>query len=108
MKLNVSRPKQCNDIARKYKLYADDVQVAILKRGTTQIVDIPDSTEFIQAKIDWCSSTKMKVCDLKTNSIIVKNTFAHNIFTALFFASYYAILATDKYLTIENDIDQDL
>ena len=56
MNIQVFRPKQFVDMARDYKLFADDVEVATIKRGVTQTVNIPDSTKNIQAKIDWCSS----------------------------------------------------
>lgn len=51
MNIQVFRPKQFVDMARDYKLFADDVEVATIKRGVTQTVNIPDSTKTIQAKL---------------------------------------------------------
>ncbi|ATD01215.1 hypothetical protein [Pseudoalteromonas spongiae] len=102
MDIEVFRPKQFQDMARDYKLFADGKQVAVIKRGKTQTVSLPANTQVIQAKIDWCSSAEVKVSELSGTKITVKNTFANNIIEAMFFAWYYISFGKNKYLTIES------
>lgn len=102
MNIQVFRPKQFVDMSRDYKLYADDVEVATLKRGVTQTVEIPDSTLNIQARIDWCSSQIFPVASIKDKSIIVKNSFGSNIFTLVLLPLYYITFGKNKYLSVTN------
>ena len=104
MDIEVFRPKQFHDMARDYKLFADGEEVAVIKRGISQIVSLPNETKVIQAKIDWCSSAEVKLSDLNSNQITVKNSFASNIFKALLLPLYYISFGKNKYLTIESGI----
>ncbi|MCF6435846.1 hypothetical protein [Pseudoalteromonas sp. MMG022] len=61
MDIEVFRPKQFQDMARDYKLFADGREVVLIKRGVTQSVSLPEGTQVIQAKIDWCSSAEVKL-----------------------------------------------
>jgi len=104
MKFQVFRPKQFVDLLRDYKLYADDEEVAIIKRGSTQIVEIPDSTKNVQAKIDWCSSQDFSVNSITEKGIIIKNSFSGNILTLILLPLYYITFGKNKYLSIVNGI----
>lgn len=104
MNIQVFRPKQFVDMARDYKLFADDVEVATIKRGVTQTVNIPDSTKNIQAKIDWCSSQAFPVASITDKGIIIKNSFGSNIFKLLFLTIYYVSFGKSKYLSVTNGI----
>ncbi|WP_105167841.1 hypothetical protein [Pseudoalteromonas sp. T1lg23B] len=104
MDIEVFRPKQYQDMARDYKLFADGQEVAVIKRGVTQVVSLPDDTKAIQAKIDWCSSEPVKLSELKSKKITIKNTFAGNIVKVLFLTFYYISLGKNKYLTIESRV----
>jgi hypothetical protein len=103
MKIEVFRPKQFADMKRDYKLYADEEEVAIIKRGETQIVDIPDSATTLQARIDWCSSPKVNMSEIEAGTITVKNAFSGNLLKMLI-TIYYVSFGKDKYLTIEKNI----
>jgi len=104
MKIQVFRPKQFVDMARDYKLFADDVEVATIKRGVAQTVEIPDSTKNIQAKIDWCSSQAFPVTSITEKGIIIKNSFGSNVFTLVLLPLYYITFGKNKYLTVTNGI----
>ncbi|MGB1261367.1 MAG: hypothetical protein ACPG52_00535 [Cognaticolwellia sp.] len=104
MDIEVFRPKQFNDMARDYKLFADGEEVAVIKRGVSQVISLPNDTNVLQAKIDWCSSAEFNVSELSSNQITVKNSFAGNLFKALFLPLYYISFGKNKYLTIENGI----
>jgi hypothetical protein len=104
MNIHVFRPKQFVDIARDYKLFADDVEVAIIKRGGTQTIEIPDSTKNIQAKIDWCSSPVFPLASINDKGIIIKNSFGSNIFTLVLLPLYYITFGKNKYLSVTNGI----
>lgn len=104
MDIEVYRPKQFQDRVRRYELFADDKKLIEIKAGSTQTVHIPESTKFLQARIDWCSSPKFYVSNIESNKITIKSTFGGNIFTALCYPLYYITLGKDKYLTIESGL----
>lgn len=104
MEIEITRPKQYQDKIRDYHLIIDGEKVAKIKPNSTQTINIPDNAEYIQAKIDWCSSPKLYVKDLTSNKILVKNSFAGNFIKALFLPLYYITFGKGKYLTIENNI----
>ena len=103
MKIKIYRPKQFIDMARVYKLYADDQEVAIIKRGIEKTITIPDSTRNLVAKIDWCSSPAFSVQGMKENRITIKNSFGDNLFKVLLLTLYYITLGKNEYLVIENE-----
>jgi len=104
MNIQIFRPKQLADMARDYKLFADDVEVATIKRGVTQIFEIPDSTKNIQAKVDWCSSQTFPVASITEKGITIKNSFSSNIFTFILLPLYYITFGKNKYLSVTNGI----
>ena len=104
MEIVVTRPKQYQDMIRDYHLIIDGEKAAKIKPNSTQTINIPDNAEYIQAKIDWCSSPKLYIKDLSTNKILVKNSFAGNFIKALLLPLYYITFGKGKYLTIENNI----
>lgn len=101
MELSVFRPSQVIDMARDYTLLADGRKIATIKRGQTQTVSIPQTTQYIQAKIDWCSSRKVAVESLSSRQLIVRNTFASNLLNALLLPLYYVTFGRNNYLTID-------
>ncbi len=104
MNIQVFRPKQFVDMTRDYKLFADDIEVATIKRGVSQTIEIPDSTKNLQAKVDWCSSHSFPVTSINEKGIIIKNSFGSNIFTLVFLPLYYITFGKNKYLTVVNNI----
>ena len=104
MEIQVFRPNQSSDIARAYKLYADDKEVATIKRGETTVVSIQDKTKMLQAKIDWCCSPLFPVSAITSGSITVKNSFSDNLFGRLFLPLYYITFARGRYLVIEDGV----
>ena len=104
MDIDIFRPKQYCDLVRDYKLFADDKEIAMIKRGTNQTISLPNDTKFIQAKIDWCSSPKVYIDDLNSNKVIIRNSFAGNIITALLLSLYYMTFGKNRYLSIENGL----
>lgn len=101
MKVEVTRPKQFADMVRDYHLLADGKEVAVLKRGTTQIVTLPDGSKTLKAVIDWCSSPELQVGDIRSGKIVVKNSFASNFFKFVFLSLYYISFGKKRYLKIE-------
>ncbi|WP_233268968.1 hypothetical protein [Paraglaciecola sp. L1A13] len=67
MEIQVFRPKQFGDMTRDYKLFADDVEIATLKRGDVQTITISEDTMTLQARIDWCTSRKFYINTEQTN-----------------------------------------
>ena len=104
MNIQVFRPKQFVDMARDYKLFADNVEIATIKRGVTQTFEIPDTTKNIQAKIDWCSSQTFPVSSLTEKGIIIKNSFGSNIFKFFLLSLYYITFGKNRYLTVTDGI----
>jgi hypothetical protein len=106
MEIQVFRPKQLSDMTRAYKLYADDKEVAIIQRGETTVVFIPEKTAMLQAKIDWCSSPMFPVSSITSGKITVKNSFSGNVFKSSLMPLYYVSFGRKKYLQIENGISE--
>ena len=104
MEIQVFRPNQSSDIARAYKLYADDKEVATIKRGETTVVSIPDKTKMLQAKIDWCCSPLFPVSAITSGSITVKNSFSGNALKMPFLTLYYVTFARERYLVIGDGV----
>lgn len=104
MDIEIIRPKQYQDKIRDYHLVVDGSKLTKIKPNSKTIISIPDDAVYIQAKIDWCSSPKFYIKDIKSKQVIIKNTFGGRFFTALFLPLYYITFGKDKYLTIENII----
>ena len=104
MEIQVFRPKQFGDMTRDYKLFADDVEIATLKRGDVQTITISKDTMTLQARIDWCTSRKFEISTLTQNKLTVKNSFSSNFITAIFLPLYYITVGKNKYLKIEQGI----
>ena len=102
MEIEINRPKQHQDKIRDYHLIVDGNKLTKIKPNSKAVVTIPDDAEYIQAKIDWCSSPKFYVRDIKSNQVLIKNTFGGNTLTALFISLYYITFGKGKYLTIES------
>lgn len=102
MEIQVVRPKQYADMMRDYHLLADGEEVAVIKRGTTQTVTLPDGCKTLMAVIDWCGSPEFAVSDVRSGKIVVKNSFSSNIFKSMLTPLYYITLGKEKYLTIES------
>jgi hypothetical protein len=51
MKLWIYRPAQLLDAVRDYKLYADGEFITYVKRGQRFVIEIPDNTQTLQAKL---------------------------------------------------------
>ena len=104
MDIEIIRPKQYQDKIRDYHLEVDGNKVIKIKSDSTIYVTIPDDAEYIQAKIDWCSSPKFYVKDIKSNKVVIKNTFGGHLLKAIFMPLYYITFGKGKYLTIESGI----
>jgi hypothetical protein len=104
MEIVVTRPKQYQDKIRDYRLLVDGVNLVSIKPNSETVVNLPEGAEYIQAKIDWCSSQKFRVCNIKANQITIKNTFGSNFLMAVFMPLYYITFGKGKYLTIESSI----
>ena len=104
MEIQVYRPKQYADMTREYKLLADNVEITTLKRGETIGVSIPENTNVLQARIDWCYSQEVKISELNGIQLTVKNNFSGNILKVLLLTLYYVSFGKNKYLKIEQGI----
>lgn len=103
MEIEVTRPKQFADMARDYRLLVDGKE-AVIKRGTTQRITLPEGSKTLKASIDWCSSPEFNVSDIRTGKIVVKNAFSSNFFKSIFLPLYYISLGKNRYLKIEPGI----
>ena len=104
MKIEVKRPKQFADMARDYHLLVDGKEIAVIKRGTTQVITLPDGSETLKAVIDWCSSPEFRVGDIHSGKIVVKNSFASNFFKFVFLPFYCISFGKKRYLKIESGV----
>lgn len=102
MEIEVTRPNQFADKARDYRLLADDKVIALLKRGTTIKITLPEGCKKLKATIDWCSSPDFDVSDLQSGRVIVKNTFSSDVFKSTLMPLYYITFGYKKYLKIES------
>lgn len=103
MEVEIVRPKQFADIFRDYHLLVDGEEVAVVRRGATQTITLPEGSKTLKAVIDWCSSPDFNVSDIRSGKIVVKNSFASNVFKFLFLPLYYVSFGKEKYLKIETD-----
>jgi len=101
MEVRISRPKQYQDAMRNYQLYADDKKLIELAPNSTQTINVPDYTKYLQARIDWCSSPKYYLDTQKHRTIVVKNIVSGSLFKSVFLSLYYITLGRKKYLKIE-------
>lgn len=104
MDIEIIRPKQYQDKIRNYHLIIDGKPLSKLKPNSTLKISIPDDAEYIQAKIDWCTSPRFYIKDIKSNKLIVKNRLGGNFIKALFMPIYYITFGKNKYLAIESGI----
>lgn len=104
MEIEVTRPKQFADMARDYHLLVDGKEMAVIKRGTTQTITLPEGSKTLKAVIDWCSSPEFHVSDIRAGKVVVKNSFASNFFKTVLLSLYYISLGKEKYLEIETSI----
>ncbi|WP_404397012.1 hypothetical protein [Idiomarina loihiensis] len=104
MEIEVTRPKQFADMARDYHLLVDGKEIAVIKRGTTQTITLPEGSKTLKAVIDWCSSPEFHVSDICAGKVVVKNSFASNFFKTVFLSLYYISLGKERYLRIETNI----
>jgi len=102
MEILINRPEQQQDHFRNYRLYADGKKLTTLKPNSTIKLKIPDDTEYIQAKVDWCSSPKLYISDIKSYTIVVKNTLEDNLSAGILAALDYITFGRKLYLTIES------
>ncbi len=100
MEIEVTRPKQFTDKIRDYQLIVDGNSVAKIKSDSKVIISIPDNAEYLQAKIDWCTSPKFYIKEIKSNQVLVKNSFSGKL--TMIFALYYITFGRSKYLTINS------
>lgn len=72
-KLIISRKKEWQNRARKYKIYIDGEQKDIIENGKIKEMDLEPGKHQVQLKIDWCSSPEMEFdfSDDKTRTIEV-------------------------------------
>jgi len=91
-------------MARDYYLLVDGKEVAVIKRGATQKITVPESSKTLKAVVDWCSSPEFDVSDIRSGKIVVKNSFGSNFFKSLFLPLYFISLGKERYLKIETDI----
>lgn len=104
MELEVTRPKQYSDMARDYHLLVDGKEIAVIKRGVTQTITLPEGSKTLKAVIDWCSSPDFNVSDIRSGRIVVKNSFSSNFLKFIFLPLYYISFGKEKYLKIESGI----
>ncbi|MCT6699973.1 hypothetical protein [Rheinheimera sp. 4Y26] len=104
MEIEVTRPKQFADMARDYHLLVDGKEIAVIKRGTTQTITLPEGSKTLKGVIDWCSSPEFNVCDIRSGRIVLKNSFGSNFFKFIFLPLYYISLGKNRYLKIETGI----
>jgi len=104
MEIEVTRPKQFADMARDYHLLVDGKAVAIIKRGTTQKITLPEGSKTMKAVVDWCSSAEFNVSDIRSGKVVVRNAFSSNFFKSVFLPLYYISVGKDRYLKIESGI----
>ena len=104
MEIEVTRPKQFADMARDYHLLVDGKEIAVIRRGTTQTIALPEGSKTLKAVIDWCSSPDFQVSDIRSGKVVVKNSFASNFFKSIFLPLYYISLGKERYLKIETSI----
>ncbi len=104
MEIEVTRPKQFIDMARDYHLLVNGKEVAIIKRGTTQTITLPEGSKTLKAVIDWCSSPEFNVSDIRSGKVVVRNAFSSNFFKSMFLPLYYISVEKDRYLKIESGI----
>lgn len=91
-------------MARDYHLLVDGKEIAVIKRGTTQKITLPEGSKTLKAVIDWCSSPEFNVCDIRSGKIVLKNSFGSNFFKSIFLPLYYISLGKNRYLKIETGI----
>ncbi|QGX38421.1 hypothetical protein [Permianibacter aggregans] len=103
MEIKVTRPKQFADMVRDYRLLADSKEIAVIKRGTTQSVTLPEGCKMLKAEIDWCSSPEFPVSEIRAGKIVVKNSFSSNFLKAMFLPLYYISFGKEMYLAIESE-----
>ncbi len=102
MDIEIIRPKQYQDRIRNYKLVIDGVETTIIKPNSKTRITLPDDAEYLQGKIDWCTSPKFYVRDIKSSQVSIKNSFGGNWFTAILLPLYYITFGKGKYLKIES------
>jgi len=106
MEVEVVRPKQLQDKERDYYLIVDGKKFTKIKPNSSIFINLPEGTEYIQAKIDWCGSKKVYVKNIISNQVVVKNSFEGKfegkVGVIMFLPLYYITFGKGKYLSIES------
>jgi hypothetical protein len=95
--LTLRRPRQYADMLREYRVLIDAQDYVTIRRGQTIIVELPQGSHQLIAKIDWCSSQLLKIhleSEGTTSLEVGSNIAGWRLFLALF----YVTVLPDQYL----------
>jgi len=59
--LEITRELGFADLLRQYRVFLDDKQIGLLKRGETQVFSIEPGQYRLQLRIDWCRSNPLHI-----------------------------------------------
>ena len=101
MEVLIIRPAQFADKVRAYKLEIDGKPCGEIKTGQEITLNIPENAQQLLAKIDWCTSNKFDLAEIRDNERLeVKNAMALKLLIP-FYIFYAITFGKNKYLKIE-------
>lgn len=101
MQITIKRPKQFAEIFRSYQIHVDGSFVAEIKAGEEVSINLKEGAKTLSATIDWCSSNRFSLADIKDNDKLeVKNSIANKIWIP-FYPLYAVAFKKNSYLKID-------
>lgn len=100
--IEIIRSSERANRLRDIKIFIDDQHVRSIADGKTEVLDVPEGSHTIQAKIDWGKSNIITVelhGDEKKS--FQMTSFAKHNPLGTFAAIYYTTIAFDRYLRLE-------
>jgi hypothetical protein len=100
-KITISRDKGWADKIRNYIIVLNGQEAGTIGEGKEIELNLENGNYELYAKIDWCSSNKLKFSILNSNDekkVMVKSSLRG---FRIFLASLYVFFAPTKYLEIE-------
>lgn len=100
MEIVISRPKQYIDRVRAYDLQVDGLSVAKIRPGEEIRITVPEGSQNLVAKVDWCASNVFPLAGLQAGARLeVKNPMGRKMWLP-FYPIYAITVHRASYLLI--------
>ena len=100
--LTINRSNEYLNRLRAIKIMVDGKEISTIKNGETKSFELPAGNHQLQAKIDWCTSSKLQIniTEGQTKKFYMDSFAKHSSFGSLA-SIYYITFGAGKYLHLK-------